>query len=160
MNLPIVLDCTLMMIVLVLDACTFGENHKMKTTRHSALQLFGETVTISYVADPSVGHGEFRLENNGDVTVTAAVESAWLELGAHRQSLADVTVFDLELDLMVNPRDFKIAPKATLKFLVGFPRVTYEPRFGEASALGLRLSVNGSQLQALSPFKFVRRIPK
>jgi len=131
----------------------------MKTTPHSALQLVGETVTISYVADPSVGHGEFRLENSGDVAVTAAVESAWLELGARRQPLADVTVFDLDQDQMVNPKSFKVDAKTTLKFLVGFPRVTYEPRFGESSALGLRLNINGTELQALSPLKFVRRIP-
>lgn len=130
----------------------------MISVQHPGPRLIGEAVTVSYVADPSVGHGRFRLENHESVAVTAAVESAWLELGALRQPLAGITVFDLDQDRMVDPAGFTVDAKATLTFLVGFPRVVYEPRFGESSAVGLRLTVNGTGQQALSPLVFVRRI--
>lgn len=131
----------------------------MITAHHPGPQLVGETVTVSYVADPWVGHGRFRLENHDAVAVTATVESAWLELGGRRQPLAGITVFDLEQDKMVNPTGFRIDAKATLPFLVGFPRVVHVPRFGESGAVGLRLTVNGTELQALSPIVFIRLIP-
>lgn len=131
----------------------------MTSAPHPDPRLIGETVTISYVADPSIGYGQFRLENRGAVAVTAAVESAWLELGGHRQPLAGVTVFDLDQDRMVDPESFEVDAEATVRFLVGFPRVAHEPRFGESSAVGLRLNVNGAELQALSLIEFVRRIP-
>jgi hypothetical protein len=125
----------------------------------SGPKLIGETVTVSYVADPSVGHGQFRLENDATVAVTAAVESAWLEFGGQEQLLTCITVFDLNQEQMVTPESFKVDAEATLLFLVGFPKFAHEPRFDEASAVGLRLSVNGAELKALSPIKFVRRFP-
>jgi hypothetical protein len=124
------------------------------------LQLIGEPVPVSYVADPSVGYGQFRLENRGHKAVTAAVQSAWLELGARQQPLSDITVFDLDQELMVNPESYKVDAKAIVRFRVGFPRFAHEPRFGESSAVGLRLSVNSAELQAKSPIEFVRRIPR
>jgi hypothetical protein len=124
------------------------------------LQLIGEAVTVSYVADPSVGYGQFRLENLGDNAVTAAVQSAWLKLGARQQPLADITVFDLDQERMVNPESYKVDAKAIVRFLVGFPSFAHEPRFGESIAVGLRLSVNSAELQAQSPIEFVRRIPR
>ncbi|KAF5435364.1 hypothetical protein C5S35_11250 [Candidatus Methanophagaceae archaeon] len=114
---------------------------------------------MSYVTDPSVGYGQFRLENCGTIAVTAAVKSAWLELGGHRQPLAGITVFDLDQDRMLNPESFKVDAEATVTFLIGFPVVAHEPRFGESTVVGLRLSINGTELQALSPIEFVRRIP-
>ena len=130
------------------------------TTSHSGILLIGETVTVSYVSDPSVGRGRFRLENLGTVTVVAALKSAWLELEGHRQPLADVTVFDLEQDQVMNSDRFKVDAEATVTFLVGFPKVAHTPRFGESIAVGLQLGINGAELQALSPIKFVRRIPR
>lgn len=146
-------------VILAFGLFTLGGYHETMNTQHSDLQLIGETVTVSYVADPSVGHGQFRLENRGAVAVTVAVELAWLELGGHRHTLASITVFDLDQDRMVNLEGFKVDTKATLSFLLGFPKVAHEPRFGESSAVGLRLRVNGAELQALSPIKFVRRFP-
>lgn len=130
------------------------------TAHPSGSQLIGETVTVSYVADPSVGHGQFRLENRGVVAVMAAVESAWLELGAYRQPLASFTVFDLAQEQMVNPQSFTVDAGATMTFLLGFPRVAYEPRFGESTAVGIRLRANSVELQALSAIVFERRIPR
>lgn len=153
------MDLPVKTVILALGLLTFGENHDMETPQHRGPQLVGEAVTVSYAADPSVGYGRFRLENHEAVAVTAAVESAWLELGALRQPLAGVTVFDLDQDRMLDPARFTIAAKATLTFLVGFPRVAHEPRFGESSAVGLRLTVNGNGQQAVSPLVFVRRVP-
>ncbi|MBW2690367.1 MAG: hypothetical protein JRC99_10615 [Deltaproteobacteria bacterium] len=131
----------------------------MITTHQSGSQLIGETVTVSYVADPSFGHGRFRLENHGAVAVTAAVKSAWLELGGFRQPLDDITVFDLDQDQMVNPESFKVEAEVTMTFLIGFARFAHEPRFGESTSVNLRIGVNGTELQALSPIEFVRRFP-
>ncbi len=139
---------------------SFEDNHETMTARPSKPQLIGEAVTVSYVADPSMGHGQFRLENHGDIAVIATVESAWLELGERRLSLDRISVFDLDKDRMVNPDSFEVGAKATMKFLIGFPAISYEPPFGESSAVGLRIRVNGNELKALSPIKFVRRIPR
>ena len=146
-------------VFLAFGLLTFGGCNEMTTTQHSGPQLIGEAVTVSYVADPSVGHGQFRLENHGDVAMMAVVKLAWLELGGRQQPLAGVTVFDLDQDQMMNPENFKVGVEATVTFLLGFSKVAYEPHFGESAAVGLRLRVNGTEIQALSPIKFVRRIP-
>lgn len=131
----------------------------MTTSNQPGFNLSGETVTISYVTDPSVGHGRFLLENDEAIAATATVKSTWLELGEHRWVFSEVTVFDSDQERMVNPENFTIPAKSTLTFLVGFPKVVHEPRFGESAAVGLKLNVNGVELQALSPIKFERRIP-
>ena len=124
------------------------------------LQLTGETVTVSYVADPSLGYGRFRLENSGGAAVNAAVKEVWLEMDGQRQPLSGTTVFDRGIEQMVDPHGFDIDAGATLEFLVGFPRRAYAPRFGESTYVGLALSVDGEALQARSEIRFVRRIPK
>lgn len=129
------------------------------TSLHPGPQLIGETVNVSYVANPSVGHGEFRLHNSGANAVTAAVHSVWLELGGRHKPIADVTVFDLDHDQTLNPTGFTVEAGVTMRFLAGFPVVAHEPRFGEKTAVGLQLKVNGAVLQAVSPVVFVRRIP-
>lgn len=130
----------------------------MDATQNPTFQLIGETVTVNYVADPSVGYGRFRLENREAVVATAAVESVWLELGERRHLLTDITVFDLDQEQTVNPAGFEVGAGATLVFLVGFPRIAYEPPFGESVAVGLRLCVNGTELGAKSSIQLVRRI--
>ena len=114
---------------------------------------------MSFVADLSVGHGQFRLENHGTDAMTAAVISAWLELGGHRRPLTGVSLFNLDRDQAMNPESFEVGAEASLTFLLGFPVVVYAPRFGESGAVDLHLRINGAELQALSPIKFVRRIP-
>ena len=146
--------------ILALGLLVVGGNRVTTIGYDSGAELVGETVTVSYVADPAMGHGQFRLHNHGATAATASVASAWLELGGDRRPLADITVFDLEQEQMVNPDNFKVDGTKTLGFLLGFPRVAHEPRFGESSAVGLRLRVDGAELQALSPIKFVRRVPR
>lgn len=122
--------------------------------------LAGEPVTISYVADPAVGHGRFRLENHGSAAVRAVVESAWLEAGGERRPLAGISVFDVQEERSLQPDDIRVAPGAAATLLVGFPRIMFEPRFGEPAAVGVSLLVDGARLQALSPLRFIRRIPR
>ena len=124
------------------------------------ISLTGETVDISYVSDPQIGHGEFRLNNPGDSQVVAAIASAWLELGDQRKPLPRFTVFDLAQEHMVDPQHVQVGPKTTLGFLLGFPSMSYEPRFGESAAVGVKLTANGTEVTATSPLKFVRRIPR
>ena len=131
----------------------------MITTHYSSLQLIGETVTISYVANPSIGYGQFRLENHGTTRVMASVQSVWLELGEHQHLLSAIKVFDLNQDQMVSPEGFEVDGSEKLTFMVGFPKVDHNPTFGESIAVELQLNVNGDKIQAKSPIKFERRIP-
>ena len=71
-------------MILALGLLIFGGYEQVTNARHSDLQLIGETVTVSYVADPSVGHGQFRLKNDGEIAQVVTVESAWYRL--ERQS--------------------------------------------------------------------------
>lgn len=157
------MDLPMNVFLVGIKLITFGlfllGGHDEMSIHHSSLQLIGETVTVSYVADPAVGYGQFRLKNHGTVDVIAAVQSVWLEIGEQRQTFAEVTVFDLEQDQMVNPQAFTVHASKELAFMVGFPRVNYEPSFGELSGVGLQLKVNDDELQALSPIRFERRIP-
>jgi len=153
------LDLSVKVLILTLGFFAVEGGEHM-TTNRSGLQLIGEVVTVSYVADPSLGHGKFRIENHGATTVTAMVESAWLDLAGARQPLASVSVYDLNLERMVNPKGFKVDGGATMKFLVGFPKLVYEPRFGETTAIGLRVIADHQTLEATSPVVFERRIPK
>jgi hypothetical protein len=129
------------------------------TPQQSDVQLIGETVTVSYVADPSIGRGQFRLENAQTAPITASVVSAWLELGDNQRPLTGISVFDLDHDQALDPDHFEVGAESTLRFLMGFPVVAYEPRFGEATAVGLRLNVDGTELTARSLIEFIRRLP-
>jgi hypothetical protein len=134
--------------------------NEMMAAPRSIPRLLGEPVTVSYVADPCVSYGRFCLENQGDATVTATVQSSWLEFEKDRLPLTMITVFDVGQDRMVDPSEFRVGAAATMVFLVGFPRTPHEPQSGEHAAVGLRLSVDGSELEALSPIEFVRRFPR
>lgn len=122
--------------------------------------LNGETVDISYVSDPAIGHGAFRLSNAGDAAISAAVTAAWLELGSQRRPLDHFTIYDLSQERMIDPKHLQVGAKATLGFLLGFPSLAYEPAFGESAAVGATLSAGGVEVTARSPLRFVRRIPR
>ena len=124
------------------------------------MTLSGEPVDISYVSDPTIGHGAFRLSNAGDAPISVAVTAAWLELGSQRKPLDRYTIYDLAQERMVDPKHFQVGAKATLGFLLGFPSMAYEPRFGESAAVGATLSAGGVELTARSPLRFERRIPR
>ena len=145
--------------ILAVGLSMFG-GYEMMAIHPLGVQLGGETVTVSYIADPSVGHGQFRLENYGTAAVMASVTSAWLELGTHRQPLPAITVYNLDHEQTLDPESFRVDAGATMRFLIGFPEFAYEPHFGESTAVGLRLKVHGAEIQALSPVKFVRRHPR
>jgi hypothetical protein len=125
----------------------------------SVPQLIGETVTLSYVAGPFISYGKFHLENHTTRTITASVKSVWLNLDKHQKPLSNFTVFDLTQDRMVNPESFTVDAQTIMTFLVGFPRVAYEPFMGESISVGLRVIVNDAEIKASSPIEFVRRLP-
>src|SRR4051812_46008350 len=104
----------------------------MANSGQSDFQLIGETVEVSYVADPTIGHGEFRLENHGQNQAHALVVSVWLHLGDRREELDSFTAYDLDQEQAIDPQNITIAANATLRFLVGFPAIVYEPAFGES----------------------------
>jgi len=124
------------------------------------IQFTGETVIVSYIADPSLGYGRFRLENHGLATVTAAVESAWIELAGHGRPLAKFSIFDLDREQTVNAAGFNVARETDLRFLVSFPKIAYIPGFGASAAVGVLLRVDDLELQAVSTIQFENRIPQ
>jgi hypothetical protein len=123
------------------------------------MRLEGEEVTVSGVGDLAVGHGQFRLENPGADAVQAAVESAWLDVGDRQIPLVPATVFDLERDVALDPGGFDVEP-GTMSFLLGFPRMPNQAGPAEQTSVGLRLAVDGSTLEARSPIRLERRIPR
>jgi len=128
-------------------------------TTHADIQLMGETVTVSYIADPNLGYGRFRLENHGLAAVTATIESVWLEFAGRPQPLSNFFAFDLDREQAMDPAQLRIDREATLTFLVSFPKVAHLPSFGESATVGLRLRINDVELQAESTIRFERRIP-
>ncbi len=129
------------------------------TSLQPAVELTGEAVTVSGVADPAVSYGQFRLENHGQASEIASLGAVWLEVGERRQPLAQVTLFDVSHDQELEPGHFEIEPGTTINFLVGFPKVAYEARAGEFTVC-LELHVGGADLEARSPVTFVQRIPR
>ena len=81
-------------------------------------------------------------------------------MDGQRRALSDITVYDLGIERMVDPNGFGVDGGEVLEFLVGFPRRTYVPRFGELTYVQVVLSVEGVELEARSEIRFVRRIPK
>lgn len=145
-------------VILALELFTLGGNEDMTSVNHSP-QLMGETVTVSYVADPSISYGQFRLTNPGPLAFNATVKSAWLELAEQHQPLTEVSVFDTDQDTEISSKGFEVKAESTLNFLIGFPKIKYELHSRDVVAVHLQLSVNGIELQALSQIKFERRIP-
>jgi hypothetical protein len=145
------------LLAVALFACEGDE--AVANAQSAGAELIGEDVTVSYVADPAIGHGRFRLENHAPMAMTAAVKSAWLALGEHRRPLPEIRVFDLALEKTIDPSSLRVEAGGTIRFLLSFPSFAYEPGFGESVFVELQLSVDGSDLQARSPIRFVRRIP-
>ena len=90
-------------------------------TDRGLARLRGVPVTVSYVADPAVGRGEFALDNEGDAPLSAAVVEAWLDRDGHRLPLPGVSLFDLGTEQAVDSADLAVPARSTRRFLVGFP---------------------------------------
>lgn len=132
----------------------------MIENQNKKLSLVGETVIINYVSDPFIGNGKFHIENFTTNPVSARVDSAWSKIGDYEKILTDITVFNLDTLQAVDSQSFVINPGTTMKFLLGFPVIQYDPHFGETGFVGLRLIVNGYKIEAESPIQFVRRFPR
>jgi hypothetical protein len=137
-----------------------GDQLDSMPTPDDPVKLIGETVTVSFVSDPALARGQFRLENHGSEPLRCAVETAWLDINGQRRSLNDITVYDLTLDQSVPPGEFALPGGASMSFLLGFPRIGYEPQFGASVYVGLSLQVNNKSLQAESSVRFEQRIPR
>lgn len=145
------------LFAVALLACEGDE--AVANAQSAGAELIGEDVTVSYVADPVIGHGIFRLKNHMPTAMTVTVQSAWLALGEHRRPLSEIHVFDVALEKAIDPCCLRVDAGGTIRFLLGFPSLVYEPRFGESVFVELQLSVDDSRLQARSPISFVRRVP-
>lgn len=125
----------------------------------SLIHLVGETIVVTYVADPVVSRGQFRLENHGTSAAFVAVESAWVRMGGRQQPLPQVFLFDVDADQQLDPSRLRVAPGQQVTFLLGFAGVPYLPPADDV-VVGLRLSGPPASIEAESPVQFVRRIPR
>jgi hypothetical protein len=115
-------------------------------------------VTISSIDVTGVGRGEFALDNDGDEPVAARVAEAWLELGDERRSLSDFSLYDLDGEQPVEGDEVSVGGGSTLRFALGFPRVTVAGPMGGV-AVGARVVADGEELEAASPVRLERRMP-
>lgn len=129
-------------------------------TDRGLARLRGVPVTVSYVADPAVGRGEFALDNEGDAPLSAAVVEAWLDRDGDRLPLPGVSLFDLGTEQAVESADLAVPARSTRRFLVGFPRVAVDGPVPAATTVGLRVRVGDLELEAASPIRLERRIPR
>lgn len=122
------------------------------------IRVTGEPVVVSYLADPRISRGRFRLENDGDSTARTAVELAWVRIGGQRQHLVHISLFDVDTDQQLDPNQLEVAPGEIVTFLVGFPRIPYHEADSEVS-VGIRLTGSPTPVEAESPIQLIRRIP-
>jgi hypothetical protein len=124
-----------------------------------SVRLTGEPVVLSTLTEPAASYGKFRLENRSDFAVRSRLEAGWLEAQGERRPLDGISLFDADRDQPIDGCDLEVAAGSSANFLVGFPRVPYEPSFEGSVAVAVRLVVDGDVLEARSPIQFVRRIP-
>jgi len=125
----------------------------------AAPTLAGETVSISCLADPTVGHGLFRLENPGPEPLLASVESARFDSGSERRPLPELHLYDLDRGRPLDSGTLALAARSSVRFLVGFPSFSYAPPAGEDAAVRLVLRAGGRRLEARSPIELEQRKP-
>ena len=122
--------------------------------------LTGQPVTISFLTDPAIGQGEFRLVNQGGARIVVVVEGAWFETSeAAPRPLSPLSAYDDDHNRPLDPSRIEIPPGATSSFSIGFPRLAYTPRDGEECAIRLRVKVGTTVREARSPLVLVRRLP-
>lgn len=128
------------------------------TPRPADIRVIGEPVVVSYLADPAISRGRFRLENHGDSTARTAVDLAWVRIGGQRQPLAHISLFDVETDQPLDPSQLAVAPGEIVTFLLGFPRIPYQQAGGEV-CVGIRLTGSPTPVEAESSVRLIRRRP-
>lgn len=123
------------------------------------VRLTGKANTVSYLADPVIGHGRFELENRSAEEVRIEVLSVWMDLGSDIRPLSGWSIFDLGTEMTLDPGRFILEPRTKLDFLLTFPRVPHEPQFDVHCSIALRVMAGGLPLSAESNIIFERRIP-
>jgi hypothetical protein len=131
-----------------------------ENTQAPAAELTGEAVTISTTGDFRVGHGRFRLRNAGSQELIAALDGLWFEVNGQRQPLQLGSIHDVDRGQNLDPDDIRLAAGETLTVLIGFPPFVHNPQMGEQDAVVVRLRAGASTLEASSPLRFERRIPR
>ena len=122
--------------------------------------VVGEPVKISYLADPTIGRGQFRIENTTGRVARAEVRSVWLEIGAQCQALIPTSVYLLDAQQEVAAEGFEVAATPITRILIGFPRVALQTQFGETVSVGIVMTIEGFEFQARSAIVLERRYPK
>lgn len=121
--------------------------------------LCGKTVTVSYVSDPSFGHGEFLIMNLKDDAMTARVLSVRLERDSGQIIVPEYHVYNRDQMKTEVNNEFLIASGEEATVLVGFPAVPYEPRFGDEIMVLATFKIDDREEEVGSVIKFERRIP-
>ena len=120
----------------------------------------GETVTISVVGEFRVGHGRFRLRNTGSDAAVVSVRDVWFASDGQRKKLALGSVHDVARGENLDAEALQLAPGDDRAVLIAFPMFSHEPRLSEQSAVVVRIRLGDTSLEASSPLRFERRIPR
>ncbi len=121
--------------------------------------LVGETVVLSFLSDPIIGHGQFRWTNEGQALLRGSIEGAWLAINGERQPMHDLSIFDPASDQAIDAAQLELAGGETMTFWVEFPGVAYTPNFGDSLQVGVTMKIGDQEFEAVSPIQWVRRIP-
>lgn len=125
--------------------------------RKPDIHIQGQKVSRSYLSDPHVANGDFRIANRGTDSVRIHIDAVWLRLGKTRQKMEGISVFDKDREITVTD-PFTVQPHSELSVSVGFPRVpvtdTQTEIYVEAA-----FAVQGKTIKAESPIELVQRKP-
>lgn len=155
------------LIIAIIILFTFGvailinsEKKNMPSKFPTQIHLTGATVSINYLADPYISRGEFRLANQSAHSINASIKSVSLQVGNKIEKLSDYSAFDIGLGKEIDVDNLYVKAKSGLVFSVGFPRIEYTSSFKDSIGLELIVNVEGVELQAVSPIKLTKRIPR
>ena len=131
----------------------------MTGPRNDDIRLAGKAVTVSYLADPVVGHGRFEIDNQSAEKAEIQILGAWMKLGSDVRELSGWSIFDLGSERTLDPDGFIVEPGTKLDFLLTFPRIPHEPQFDARCSIALRAMAGSLPISAESVIVFERRIP-
>ena len=138
--------------------CT--EKNKTMDTHSANIQLIGEELTISYLADPMISYGVFELTNDDSQAITASISSLKLLIGDFHQQITEFHIFDLNQEVSLESNEVSLEAQSKFRFNLGFPRIPYTQPLADPIELVLEMKINDQKLEAVCRIKMEKRIPR
>lgn len=139
-------------------SCTTRTSDQNANNMASEIALMGIEVTESFLSDPRIRHGEFRLENGGNAAISADVEAVRLQTGEESRAFETWHLLDVGTGQPIEGA-IEVPPDSAVQFLLSFETVPYQPRMG-AVALHCSIAAGDSTYEAASPIRIINRIPR